>query len=56
VRCVVEIERQPTESIFLANVAFVDSSGRLLAHLEGMECPSSKALNRLAAGSEPVLR
>ena len=48
ITCHVEILRQPGAHIFIANVAFVDASGRLVGMLEGMECPSSKALNRLA--------
>ncbi len=46
--CYMEVPKPPEENIFTINIYFVDSEGRLVGLLEDMECPSSKALNRLA--------
>lgn len=47
IRCHVQILQQPLDHVFSINIFFVDADGRLVGLLEEMECPSSKALNRL---------
>ncbi|HET6372307.1 MAG TPA: polyketide synthase dehydratase domain-containing protein, partial [Candidatus Polarisedimenticolia bacterium] len=49
-RCEMRISSRPADQMFHIDVAFIAEDGRLLGLLEGMECPYSKALNRLAGG------
>ena len=44
------------DHLLFFDLAFVDENGRLLGLLENLECPTSKALNRLANDSARVLR
>lgn len=55
IRCHVRIFQQPLDHIFSINIFFVDADGRLVGLLEEMECPSSKALNRLGGSHSEQL-
>ena len=48
VRCELRIVSRPQEQLFLIDILFVGQDGRVLGILERMECPCSRALNRLA--------
>jgi hypothetical protein len=50
IRCDLHIKSQPQENLFYIDLLFLGPKSRLVGMLEGMECPSSKALNRLAGG------
>ncbi len=47
VRCVLQVVSDPGQYVFAVDIEFFDAKGRMVGLLEGMECPSSKALNRL---------
>jgi NAD(P)-dependent dehydrogenase (short-subunit alcohol dehydrogenase family) len=47
IRCYLQVPAQPGGNLFWVNIAFV-AGGDLVGLLEGMECPASKALNRLS--------
>lgn len=48
ISCRVDILPRTQEQIFYVNISFIDADGRMLGMLEEMECPSNRALNRLA--------
>ena len=50
IRCDLHIQSQTSESLFYIDLLFTAPDGKLLGWLEGMECPSSRAFNRLAGG------
>ena len=49
--CHLHVTSRPSDHLFFIDLAFVDENGRLLGLLEDMECPTSKALNRLASNT-----
>ena len=51
VQCHLRVPPATQDHLFSVDIAFVSTDGHLLGLLEGMECPSSKLLNRLAAQS-----
>jgi NAD(P)-dependent dehydrogenase (short-subunit alcohol dehydrogenase family) len=55
VQSYVEVHRVPNDPIFRVDIAFVGLDGRLIGLLEEMECPASRALNRLAIGANQEL-
>jgi hypothetical protein len=55
VRCYLFAPEMAGDGMFAVDIAFVDSAGRLIGYLEGMECPTSKALNRLAGAALSTL-
>ncbi len=50
IRCDLHVSARTSESLFFIDLHFLDGRGRVLGRLEGMECPGSKAFNRLAGG------
>ncbi len=51
VECYLRVPVQPLSPVVSLDIDFVGREGQLLGVLEGMECPSSKALNRLTGGT-----
>ncbi|NJN19078.1 MAG: SDR family NAD(P)-dependent oxidoreductase, partial [Oscillochloris sp.] len=50
-RCHVRFQRAHNGMHYSVDIAFFDDHGRLRGLLEGMECPASRTLNRLAAAT-----
>ncbi|MFN3532487.1 MAG: SDR family NAD(P)-dependent oxidoreductase, partial [Candidatus Brocadia sp.] len=54
VRCYLRAYPSAGGHILFADICFLDTAGRMLAFMEGVEASCSKALNRLAGIAEPV--
>ena len=54
VRCSLEAYPRSGGHILSVNIYFLDTAGRMLAFMEGVEASCSKALNRLAGVATPV--